>query len=306
MAEITASMVKELRDTTGAGMMDCKSALTETDGDMDAAIDWLRAKGLSKAAKKAGRIAAEGLVGIATNGKEGAVVEVNSETDFVARNKEFQEMVSSIAETALKEGSDNLSAAKFPGKDMSIEDYIKEMVGTIGENMNYRRGFNLSVEAGATAGYIHNAAATGLGKIGVLVALESTGDADKLEALGRQIAMHVAATNPLSATVEDLDPAVVEREKSILTEQARDSGKPENIIEKMIEGRIRKFYEEVVLLKQVFVIDGENSVENAIKAAEKDVGAPIAFKGFVRFELGQGIEKAEEDFAAEVAAAAGS
>ena len=305
MAEITASMVKELRETTGAGMMDCKAALKEADGNMEQAIDWLRTKGLAKAAKKAGRVAAEGLVGIKTNGTTGVVVEVNSETDFVARNDQFQELVNKISETALEKGVDDLANQNFPGKDMSIEDYVKELVGTIGENMNYRRGAQLSVENGAVAGYIHNATVPGLGKIGVLVALETTGDAAKAEALGKQIAMHIAAINPLSATVEDLDPAVIEREKAVLTEQARESGKPDNIIEKMIEGRIRKFYEEVVLLKQVFVVDGENTVEKAIKNAEGDVGAPIEFKGFVRFELGEGIEVEESDFAAEVAATAG-
>ena len=306
MAEITASMVKELRETTGAGMMDCKAALKEADGNLEQAIDWLRTKGLAKAAKKAGRVAAEGLVAIKTNGTEGVVVEVNSETDFVARNDQFQEMVSTISEVALEKGVDDLASQDYPGKDMSIEDYVKEAVGTIGENMSYRRGAKLSVENGAVAGYIHNATVPGLGKIGVLVALETTGDAAKAEALGKQIAMHIAAINPLSATVEDLDPAVVEREKAVLTEQARESGKPDNIIEKMIEGRIRKFYEEVVLLKQVFVVDGENTVEKAIKNAEGDVGAPIEFKGFVRFELGEGIEKEEDDYAAEVAAVAGS
>jgi len=305
MAEITASMVKELRDTTGAGMMDCKAALKEADGNLEQAIDWLRTKGLAKAAKKAGRVAAEGLVGIKTSGTSGVVVEVNSETDFVARNEQFQELVTKIGEIGLENGVDDLANKNFPGKDMSIEDYIKEMVGTIGENMNYRRGAQLSVENGAVAGYIHNATVPGLGKIGVLVALETTGDAAKAESLGKQIAMHIAAINPLSATVEELDPAVVEREKAVLTEQARESGKPDNIIEKMIEGRIRKFYEEVVLLKQVFVIDGENTVEKAIKNAEGDVGAPIEFKGFIRFELGEGIEKEESDFAAEVAATAG-
>ena len=304
MAEITASMVKELRETTGAGMMDCKAALKEADGNMEQAIDWLRTKGLAKAAKKAGRVAAEGLVGIKTNGTTGVVVEVNSETDFVARNDQFQELVTKISETALEKGVDDLANQNFPGKDMSIEDYVKELVGTIGENMNYRRGAQLSVENGAVAGYIHNATVPGLGKIGVLVALETTGDAAKAEALGKQIAMHIAAINPLSATVEDLDPAVVEREKAVLTEQARESGKPEEIIAKMVEGRIRKFYEEVVLSKQAFVIDPDNTVEKAIKNAEGDVGAPIALKGFKRFELGEGIEKEESDFAAEVAAAA--
>ncbi len=306
MAEITASMVKELRETTGAGMMDCKAALKETEGDIEAAIDWLRTKGLAKAAKKAGRVAAEGLVGIETSGNEGAVVEVNSETDFVARNDQFQKLVKDVAATALKEGADDLGAKSYPGNDKTIDETVTALVGTIGENMSYRRAEKLTVENGVIAGYIHNATVAGLGKIGVLVALESTGDATKLEALGKQIAMHIAAINPLAATVDELDPEVVEREKSILTEQARESGKPEEIIAKMIEGRIRKFYEEVVLVKQTFVIDGENTVEKAIKNAEGDIGAPITLKGFARFELGEGIEKEEGDFAAEVAAAAGA
>ncbi|GJM02006.1 MAG: elongation factor Ts [Rhodomicrobium sp.] len=306
MAEITASMVKELRETTGAGMMDCKAALKENDGNIEAAIDWLRTKGLAKAAKKAGRVAAEGLVGIKTDGPDGAVVEVNSETDFVARNEQFQKLVGVVAEAALKEGSEDLGSKPYPGSDKTIDEEITALVGTIGENMSYRRSVKLSVENGVTAGYIHNATAPGLGKIGVLVALESTGDAAKLEALGKQIAMHIAAINPLALSVEELDPAVVEREKAVLTEQARESGKPEEIIGKMIEGRIRKFYEEVVLLKQTFVIDGENTVEKAIKNAEGDVGGPITLKSFVRFELGEGIEKEEGDFAAEVAAAAGA
>lgn len=306
MAEITASLVKELREKSGAGMMDCKAALKETDGDMEAAIDWLRTKGLAKAAKKAGRVAAEGLVGVVAEGTSGAVVEVNSETDFVARNENFQKMVQGIAGVANEAGGDlaKLLAAKFPGSDKSVEDYVTEAVGTIGENMNVRRTEALSVNAGVVVPYVHNQAAPGLGKIGVLVGLESEGDTDKLAALGKQIAMHVAATSPLSTSVEELDPAVVEREKNVLAAEARESGKPENIIEKMIEGRIRKFYEEVVLLSQTFVIDGENTVEKAVKNAEGEVGAPIKVTGFIRMELGEGIEKEEEDFAAEVAAAA--
>ncbi|MAN61948.1 MAG: elongation factor Ts [Parvibaculum sp.] len=306
MAEITASLVKELREKSGAGMMDCKAALKETDGDMEAAIDWLRTKGLAKAAKKAGRVAAEGLVGIAAEGTSGAVVEVNSETDFVARNENFQTMVSGIAGVANTTGGDlaKLLAAKFPGSDKSIEDYVTEAVGTIGENMNVRRTEALSVNAGVVVPYVHNQAAPGLGKIGVLVALESEGDTEKLAALGKQIAMHVAATSPLSTSVDELDPAVVEREKNVLAAEARESGKPENIIDKMIEGRIRKFYEEVVLLSQTFVIDGENTVEKAVKNAEDDVGAQIKVAGFIRLALGEGIEKEEADFAAEVAAAA--
>ena len=306
MATISAAMVKELRDKTGAGMMDCKTALSETDGDMEAAVDWLRTKGLAKAAKKAGRVAAEGLVGLATEGTKGALVEVNSETDFVARNEDFQAMVSDIAGLALEAGGDldTLAAGTYTGKDISVADQIKEMVGKIGENMNLRRTAGLEVDKGVVAGYVHNTAAPGLGKIGVVVALESDGDADKLAAFGKQVAMHVAATSPLAVTPDELDANVVERERAVLIEQARDSGKPENIIEKMVEGRLRKYYEEVVLLSQTFVIDGENTVEKAVKAAETDVGAPIKIIGFERFALGEGIEKEEEDFAAEVAAAA--
>jgi elongation factor Ts len=306
MAEITASLVKDLREKSGAGMMDCKAALKETDGDMEAAIDWLRTKGLAKAAKKAGRVAAEGLVGVVAEGTSGAVVEVNSETDFVARNENFQAMVSGIAGVANTAGGDldKLLGLAFPGSDKSIADYVTEAVGTIGENMNVRRTEALSVNSGAVVSYVHNQAAPGLGKIGVLVALESTGDTEKLSALGKQIAMHVAATSPLATSVDELDQAVVERERNVLAAEARESGKPENIIDKMIEGRIRKFYEEVVLLSQTFVIDGENTVEKAVKNAEGDVGAPIKVVGFIRLALGEGIEKEESDFAAEVAAAA--
>lgn len=308
MANITASMVKELRETTGAGMMDCKTALKENDGNIEASVDWLRTKGLSKAAKKAGRVAAEGLVAVAVDGNKGVVVEVNSETDFVARNETFQKMVTDIAGVALATGGDfdALKAAGFPGAGKSVDAHVTEMVGTIGENMSLRRSEPLSVDAGVVAAYVHNQTAPGLGKIGVLVALESTGDAAKLAELGRQIAMHVAATNPLATTDAELDPAVVEKEREVLSAEARESGKPEEIIGKMVEGRIRKFYEEVVLSKQAFVIDPDNTVEKAIKNAEAEVGAPITLKGFKRFELGEGIEKEESDFAAEVAAAAKS
>lgn len=306
MATITAALVKELRDKTGAGMMDCKTALTETDGDMEAAVDWLRTKGLSKAAKKAGRVAAEGLVGIAVEGNAGALVEVNSETDFVARNEQFQDLVTKIAGLALQAGGDaeKTAALQFPGSDKSVDEYITEMVGTIGENMSLRRAAQVAVANGAVGSYVHNATAPGLGKIGVIVALESEGDPEKLLALGKQIAMHIAATSPLSVSSENLDPAVVERERAVLMEQARESGKPEEIIAKMVDGRIRKFYEEVVLLSQTFVIDGESTVEKVLKAAETDVGAPVTVSAFVRYELGEGIEKQEDDFAAEVAAAA--
>ncbi len=304
MANISASMVKELREKSGVGMMDCKTALNENDGDLDAAMDWLRTKGLAKAAKKADRIAAEGLVGVSVDGRKGVVVEVNSETDFVARNETFQAMVGDITKLSLSAGSDfdALSTAIYPGSDKNVGDYITAMVGTIGENMNLRRVSGLSVSQGAVAAYVHNQIAPGMGKIGVLVGLESTGDADRLVEFGKQVAMHIAAVGPLALSPEQLDPAVIEKEKAVLSEQARESGKPESIIEKMIEGRIRKFYQEVVLLSQTFVIDGESTVEQAVKAAEASVGAPVKITGFIRYALGEGIEKKEEDFAAEVAA----
>lgn len=304
---ITAALVKELREKSGAGMMDCKNALTENGGDIEAAIDWLRSKGIAKAEKKSGRVAAEGLIGIAAGDKAAAVVEVNSETDFVARNEQFQALVRDIAKTALEtDGSvEAISAATLAGGSKSVAETITDAVATIGENMNLRRSAKLEVENGVVATYMHNSAGEGLGKIGVLVALESTGDADALRAIGKQVAMHVAATNPLAATREDVPADIAEREKAIFVEQARESGKPEEIIEKMVEGRMRKFYEESVLLSQVFVIDGENTVEKALKNAEGDVGAPIVLKQFVRLALGEGVEKEEEDFAAEVAAVAG-
>jgi elongation factor Ts len=306
MSQITATMVKDLREKTGAGMMDCKSALNETSGDMEAAVDWLRTKGLAKAAKKSGRVAAEGLVGVIANGTQGAVVEVNSETDFVARNENFQKMVADIAKTALGVEGDitKLQAAAFPGSSKSVHDYVTEQVGTIGENMNVRRAAAIRVSDGVVAAYVHNQTVPGLGKIGVLVGVESTGDKAKLAELGKQIAMHIAATNPLATHRDELDPAVVERERNVLIAEARESGRPENIIEKMVEGRIRKFYEEVVLHSQAFVINPDVTVEKAVKEAETAAGAPIKVVGFVRFQLGEGIEKAETDFAAEVAAAA--
>ena len=298
---ISAAQVKELREKSGAGMMDCKTALKENDGDVEAAIDWLRAKGIAKADKKAGRTAADGLIGVAESGTKAAMVEVNAETDFVARNEGFQTLVKGIVNTALAtDGTlEAVSAGKLDGVD--VADAITEAIATIGENMSLRRTAMLEVENGVVASYVHNAVTEGLGKIGVLVALESTGDADKLRQFGRQVAMHVAATNPLAGTRDDMDPEHVERERKVFAEQARESGKPEQIIEKMIGGRIEKFYKENVLLSQTFVIDGENSVEKAIENAVADVGAPIAFKGFVRFQLGEGIEREESDFAAEVA-----
>jgi len=306
MAEITAQMVKDLREKTGAGMMDCKTALKETDGDMEAAVDWLRAKGFAKAAKKAGRTAADGLVGMASEAGKGALVEVNAETDFVARNEQFQNMVAEIANLALKTRGDidALAAETFPGSDKTVSDYVSEMIATIGENMRLRRAAFIEVSSGVVSSYMHNQIAPDMGKIGVIVGLESDGDAEKLARLGKQIAMHVAATNPLAVDVDGLDPAVVDRERAILVEQAKESGKPDNIIEKMVEGRLNKYYQEVVLLKQALVTDPDNTVEKALKAAEGEVGASIKVVGFERFALGEGIEKEEEDFAAEVAAAA--
>ena len=296
---ITATMVKDLREKTGAGMMDCKAALNETSGDMEAAVDWLRTKGLAKAAKKAGRVAAEGLIGLAAKPKEAALVEVNSETDFVARNDTFQKMASGIAEAALgaKGNLDKLAKAKFPGGNATVADTVKEMIGTIGENMTLRRTAFLEVKKGAVASYMHNMMAPRLGKIGVIVALESAGDPEALKSFGRQVAMHIAAANPQSVDVDSLDKAVIERERAVLTEQAKESGKPAPVIEKMVEGRLRKFYEEVVLLSQSFVHDPETAVGKAKAAAEKSAGAPIKITGFYRFALGEGIERTSDDTA---------
>ncbi|MBT9288344.1 translation elongation factor Ts [Prosthecodimorpha staleyi] len=310
MTTISASQVKALRDQTGAGMMDCKTALIETAGDIEAAVDWLRKKGLSKAAKKSGRTAAEGLIGVAAAGNAAAVVEVNSETDFVARNEQFQGLVATIAALGLdaKGSVETLGGLTVPGTEKSVTERLTDAVATIGENMQLRRTAYLEVADGVVAHYIHSTVADGLGKIGVLVALESTGDKAVLAALGRQIAMHVAAHDPTPVAVvtEQVDPALVERERAIFAEQAAQSGKPAAVVEKMVEGRIRKFYEEVTLLKQHFVVNPDLTVEAAVKAAEKDAGAAVAVKGFVRFQIGEGIEKAESDFAAEVAAAAGT
>lgn len=307
MVEITATLVKELREKTGAGMMDCKKALGETAGDIEQAVDWLRKKGLAAAAKKAGRVAAEGLVGSASSGAVGALLEVNAETDFVGRNDKFQAFVTDAAGLVLTSGEDMdaLKAATYPGKGHAVQEELTQLIATIGENMSIRRGARLSVTDGVVATYIHSATAPGLGKIGVLVALESTGDKAALATLGKQIAMHIAATNPLSLSVDNLDQKAVQRERDVLTEQARASGKPDAVIEKMIEGRIRKFYEEVVLLEQVYVIDGESRVKDIVAKAAKDLGTPVALTGFVRYALGEGIEKQETDFAAEVAAQAG-
>ena len=305
MAEISASLVKELREKTGAGMMDCKKALTENAGDIEASIDWLRKKGLAAAAKKAGRVAAEGLVAIASGGTNGAVVEVNSETDFVSKNATFQDFVSKVAGIALASGNDDVEAlkiVKFPGGDGDVAAQLTHLISTIGENMNLRRAKFFSVSEGLVASYMHSATVPGMGKIGVLVALESAGDKAKLAEVGKQVAMHVAAANPLFLDVASVDPAALERERAILKEQALASGKPENVVDKMVEGRIRKYYEETVLVEQIYVIDGESKISKVIEAAGKEAGAPIKITGFARFALGDGIEKKQEDFAAEVAA----
>jgi len=301
MAEITAALVKDLRERTGAGMMDCKKALNEAGGDMEAAIDWLRKKGLSAAAKKSGRVAAEGLVGVASAPLRAAMVEVNAETDFVARNETFQAFVAAVAQTALAVGADldAIRAAAFPGTGRTVAEELTHLVATIGENMNLRRAVVLTVPQGVVATYMHNTVKPGLGKIGVLAAVSGTSELDALEALGRQVGMHVAAAKPEFLDVGSVDPAALEREKAVLSEQARVSGKSEAIIEKMVEGRIRKYYEEVVLLEQVWVHDGESRV----KAVAKKAG--VTLTGFARYALGEGIEKPTGDFAAEVAAAAG-
>ena len=308
MAQITAALVKELREKTGAGMMDCKKALGENDGDVEASIDWLRTKGLATAAKKAGRVASEGLVGIAIDGTKGAVVEINAETDFVARNETFQDFVTTASNIALTTGNDvdALKAAPFPGEERNVQEQLTHMIATIGENMSIRRVQTLSVDKGVVSSYIHTALAPGIGKIGVLVALETEADAAKADAFGKQLAMHVAAAKPQSVSRDDMDQKVVDRERAIFAEQARDSGKPAEIVEKMVEGRIRKFYEEACLVDQTFVIDGDSKVSTAIEAAGREAGGSITLKGFSLFVLGDGIEKEEEDFAAEVAAVAGN
>ena len=307
MAEITASLVKKLREETGAGMMDCKKALTETDGDFEGAKDWLRQKGLAAASKKSGRVASEGLVGISIEGTSGAIVEVNSETDFVARNDVFQGFVSTVAGLSRTAGGDRdvVMGTAYPGEDRTVEEQLTHLIATIGENMAFRRSAALSVSQGIVSHYIHTATAPGLGKIGVIVALESGADAAALEELGKQLAMHIASTNPQAVTQGDVDPDLVAREKAILVEQARDSGRPEEIIEKMVEGRMRKFYEEIVLLSQAWVFEDKKKVADIIDAKAAEVGTAIAVTGFVRFGLGEGIEKEEDDFAAEVAAMAG-
>jgi elongation factor Ts len=311
MAEITAGLVKDLRERSGAGMMDCKKALTETGGDIEAATDWLRTKGLSKAAKKADRVAAEGLVATAVRddgvGATAAAVEVNSETDFVARNDKFQAAARSIAQAALDvDGVEQLGQAKVDS-GQTVQDHLTNLIATVGENMVARRMARFQVAQGAIAAYTHNAVAPGLGKIGVLVAIEGAGDKAQLQELGRKIALHVAATNPASLSTDDLDPAVVERERNILMEKAREEGRPDNMIEKIVGGQIAKFQKEVVLLKQPFVMNPDQTVEQLVAEVGKAVGSPVTVKGFVRLALGEGVEKPEEpDFAAEVAAVAGA
>ena len=307
MAEITAATVKELRERTGAGMIDCKKALAENNGEMEAAIDWLRAKGLAAAAKKAGRTAAEGLVGVAVEGTRGAVVEVNSETDFVAKNEIFQEFVRNIAQLALENGSDieGLSNAPYPSGG-TVSEVLTDNIAKIGENQSLRRAAVVEVAEGVVVPYVHNQVVPGLGKIGVLVALESGAPAETLTALGKQIAMHVAAANPLALNADDLDADLIERERSIAMEKAKESGKPQNIVEKMVEGGLAKFRKDNALLSQLFVMDGKTPVADVVAGAAKDAGTGVTLKSFVRFQLGEGIEKKVDDFAAEVAAAAGT
>jgi elongation factor Ts len=305
MANITATMVKDLREKTGAGMMDCKAALNETDGDMEAAVDWLRKKGLSKAAKKAGRVAAEGLIGIFVAPQKGAMVEVNSETDFVARNDHFQGLVKMIADVALDTGGDVDKILAAKAGSMTVADGISSAIATIGENITLRRAAVLSVAHGVVASYVHNQVSDGLGKIGVLVALESSGSADALAALGRQVAMHIASSNPLAVDASGVDPAVVKREKDILADKFRQQGKPEAMIEKITESGLKTFYKEQTLLEQPFIFDDKKSVAQALKENEGKVGGPIKVAGYVRYALGEGIEKPPSDFAGEVAAAGG-
>lgn len=303
---IKTSDIKELREKTQAGMMDCKKALTECEGDMEKAVDWLRKKGLSAAAKKSGRVASEGLIGVKSSDGKGVLVELNSETDFVSKNAEFQSLVNDIAEVALQTTTEveSLKNKDFLDSGKSVQEVISEKVGVIGENLQLRRA--ASVQGQVVVSYLHNAVSDSLGKIGVLVALETEGDKEKAAAFGKQVAMHIAATRPEALNIEDVDPALVERERNVLTEQARASGKPEAVIEKMIEGRIRKFYAEIILVEQAFVMDGKTPVKQALKDAEKEIGGATKIVAYSRLELGEGVEKKEEDFAAEVAKVAGA
>jgi len=300
MTEVSAEKIKNLRESTGAGMLDCRKALVETKGNMEEAVDWLRKKGLSAAAKKSGRVAAEGVVCVAVKGNKGAVIELNSETDFVARNEQFQALAAKTAQLALEQSSDIEKLKTLVATDLT------NAIATIGENMNLRRSAGLSVGKGVVASYVHNSVAPGMGKIAILVGVESEGDAAKVEAFGKQIAMHIAASRPDALSTADVEPAKLERERAVYREQATASGKPADVVEKMVEGRVRKYYEEVVLLEQLFVIDGKTKISQVVADAAKTVGAPVKLTGFVRFQLGEGIEKAASDFAAEVAAAAGT
>jgi elongation factor Ts len=303
MAEITASLVKELREKTGVGMMDCKAALTETKGDLEAAIDWLRKKGLAKAAKKAGRVAAEGLVGLAVEKTKGVVVEVNSETDFVARNEQFQGLVKLIAEAALHQGADVEKIKKAKAGSATIEEALTSAIATIGENMTLRRAAGISVSEGAIGAYTHSSVSDGLGKLGVLVALESKANPAELAIFGRMLAMHIAASNPVAVDAKGIDEATIKRERDVLTEKAKASGKPANVIEKIVDSGLKTYFKEVTLLEQAYVHESSKSVAQAVKEVEGKLGSPIAIKGFVRYALGEGVEKQEQDFAAEVAAA---
>lgn len=308
MTQVNAETIKVLRETTAAGILDCRKALIENNGDMEAAIDWLRKKGLASAAKKSGRVAAEGVVAVSTAGTKGAVIELNSETDFVSRNEQFQQLARGIADLALDHGADveKLKATTYPQTGRTVVDEVANAVAVIGENMNLRRSKVLSVEKGVVASYVHSAVAPGMGKIAILIALESEGDAAKLEALGKQLAMHAAAARPEALSTADVDQDKLERERAVYREQANASGKPADVVEKMVEGRVRKYYEEVVLLEQLFVIDGKTKINQVIADAAKEIGAPVKLAAFARFQLGEGIEKETSDFAAEVAAAAGT
>ena len=308
MTQVTAEHIKTLRETTGAGMLDCRKALTENGGDMEAAIDWLRKKGLSAAAKKSGRVAAEGVVAVAVEGTKGAIIELNSETDFVALNENFQALARNIAEFAVRHSIGDVEQLKTSkdGHGNTITENVSNAIATIGENINLRRSAIVGVTQGVVASYIHNAVAPGMGKIGILVALESQGDIGKLEAFGKQLAMHIAAAKPEALSTNDVDAAKLERERAVYREQALASGKPAEVVEKMVEGRVRKYYEEVVFLEQLFVIDGKTKISQVVADSAKDIGAPVKVTGFVSYRLGEGIEKAVSDFAAEVAAAAGT
>ncbi len=309
MTTASPANIKQLRETTGAGMLDCKKALEENNGNMDAAVDWLRKKGLAAAAKKSGRVAAEGVVAVSVEGLKGAMIELNSETDFVARNELFQQIARTVAEVAVRNDLDDIEELKkhaYPGSGRSVVDEVANAVGVIGENISLRRVAMLGVTHGIVASYIHNTVVPGMGKIGILVGVESNGDKAKLEALGKQIAMHIAAARPEALSTEQVDAEKLARERAVFKDQALASGKPENVIEKMVEGRVRKYYEEVVLLEQVFVVDGKTKVSDVVAQAAKEIGAPVKITGFIRYTLGEGIEKQQSDFAAEVAAAAGA